>query len=105
MVRRRWRVLPRWTYPTLACLLLSDACVPRQASLRVRDQIGEVDELGVVERLDHFRHRGVIARARIGLVLAQCLEQVILSLRRQPGYIIVPGEIQVVTEDAMMLAG
>src|SRR3954447_16682977 len=73
------------------------------ASLLPGEEIGELDEILVLEVVHHFRHLGVVAPARIVLVAAQGLEQIVLALAGQPGDVFLPGIIGLVTEIAAML--
>src|SRR3981081_160108 len=76
-----------------------------QASLRPGQEISEVDELLVLHGVDDFRHLRVIAAARIVLVAAQRLEQVILALAGQARHVLLPLISRLVTEIAAMLVG
>src|SRR3954466_14901462 len=75
----------------------------RRPSLLPGEEIGELDEILVLEVVHHLGHLGVVAAARIVLVAAQGLEQIVLALAGQPGDVFLPGIVGLVTEIAPML--
>src|SRR5712691_3087571 len=77
--------------------------VPGRGSWEAREQIGEIAELLVVERVEHIRHRRVVGAARIVLVLTQRLHQVVLTLAGQPRHLLCTGKIWVMAKIAPVL--
>src|SRR5262249_6214006 len=73
------------------------------ASLLPREEIGEVDEILVLHAVDDLGHLGVVAASRIVLVAAQRLEQVVLALAGEPGNVLLPGVIGLMTEITVVL--
>src|SRR5947209_722331 len=67
------------------------------------DRVGEVEDVLVAERREHIAHAGVVAPPRIRLVLAQGLDQVVLTLRGDPRHVVGAGEIRAMTEEAAVL--
>ena len=51
-------------------------------------KIGEIEELLIADRVEHFRHRWVIAASRIALIRAQRLHEVVLTLASQPRHLL-----------------
>src|SRR5262245_9037480 len=65
-----------------------------------RREVGEVEDLCIRNRRHDIGHRGIVSRARIGFVLPQALDQVVLSLACQARNVVAPRQIRVVTEVA-----
>src|SRR6266404_3615349 len=74
-------------------------------SRNVREIIGKFDNLRVANRLQYLGHRRVITVTRTGLIVAQGLGQVILTLTRQTRDIFLPGEIRPVADITSVLLG
>src|SRR5262249_87312 len=64
---------------------------------QTREVMGELDELRVVDWLDHLGHRGVVATARAALVCPQRLQHVVLPLVGEPGNIVPTGKVGAMT--------
>jgi hypothetical protein len=67
-------------------------------SWEARQKIGEIAELLIADRVEHFRHRWVVAASRIVLVLAQRFHEIVLTLSSQPRYLLGAGKIRVMAE-------
>src|SRR5438128_8970893 len=81
----------------------ADAGNSSPASLQPGEEVGEVDEILVLHGVDDLGHLGIVTASRIVLVAAQRLEQVILALAGEPGNVLLPGIIGLVTEIAVVL--
>src|SRR5713226_2815959 len=68
-------------------------------------EISKLHEIRILHRIDDVRHPGVVAAARIVLVAAQGLEQVVLALAGEPGNVLAALKIRLVTEVAPILLG
>src|SRR6516162_8836399 len=76
---------------------------PKGRSGQARQIVCELDQLHVLDRLQHLGHRRLVAVPGAALVLAQRLQQVILALTGQPRDIFLPGKIRAVADIAVVL--
>src|SRR5258705_7662121 len=72
-------------------------------SPQVRQVIGELDELGIVERLQHLEHDRLVRVPRSAFVVAQGLEQIVLTLVGEPRHRLLTGKIRAVARIAVVL--
>src|SRR5215510_3297471 len=72
----------------------------RQPSADARQEVGQIEDLLVSDRVQHVRHRGIVGPARVVLVFPQGLHQVVLALAGQAGNALLAGIIAVVAEVA-----
>ena len=71
-------------------------------SAQARQVICELDQLRVVDRLQHLGHRRLVAVPSAALVFAQRLQQVILALVGEARDIFLPGKIRAVADIAVV---
>ena len=79
---------------------------PESASTRspqMREVIGELDELRVVDRLEHLGHRGIVASARAALVITQRLQKIVLALVGEPRHFVPPRKVRAMVDVAVAL--
>ena len=69
----------------------------------MREVIGELDELRVVDRLEHLGHRGIVASARAVLLLTQRLQKIVLALVGEPRHVVPPRKVRAMADVAMAL--
>src|SRR5262249_20601241 len=67
------------------------------------EKIGQITNLLVADRVEYLWHGGVVGAARIVLVFAQRLHEVVLTLTGQPRHILFAGKIRVMAEVAPVL--
>jgi hypothetical protein len=65
--------------------------------------MGEIENIGVGQRINHIRHRSIVSASRIVFVFTQCLDEVILALTGQTRSVLLAGKILVMTEVAAVL--
>ena len=84
----------------------SASSVPHTAALGLpRGKVGEIRDVFFFDRLQRFRHRGIIPWPRAVLVLSQYLQEVILPLAGDAGNVRLPRKIGVVADIATMSVG
>jgi hypothetical protein len=49
-------------------------------SAQPRQEVGQIEDLLVADQVQHIRHRGVVAAARVVLVFAPRLDEIVLAL-------------------------
>src|SRR5262249_12271716 len=69
-----------------------------------RDKVGEIEDIGVWNRLKHFGHRRLVSSTYAGFVLAHRLEEKILPLTRDAGDAIATRQVAVMADVAPVLA-
>src|SRR5262245_33162659 len=69
-----------------------------------RHKVGEVEDICIGHRLEHFGHRGVVSGAYVRLVFAHRLDEKILALTGDAGDVIAARKIRVVADVAAVLA-
>src|SRR5437870_10584134 len=72
-------------------------------SAQARQVIDELDELRVVDRLEHFGHRRIVAAARAALVFPQRLQKIVFALVGEPGHVNLPRKIGPMADIAVIL--
>src|SRR5690349_7955295 len=68
-----------------------------------RDRVGEVDDVLIGHGRQHMAHEGVVAPPLVRIVLAQGIEQVVLTLAGVARDVHGTGEVWPVTEEATIL--
>ena len=69
----------------------------------MREEVSEVGNLLIADRIEHIRHRGVVAAARVVLVFAHGFDEVVFALAGEPGNVLFAGKISLMTEITSVL--
>ena len=89
--------------PVLLNLKILLCCPQNTESAETSQQVGQIGNLLVTDRVKNIRHRGIVAAARVVLVFPQRLHEVVLALAGKAGNILFTGIVPVVAEVAAVL--